>query len=126
MTFHRGEREMQRRGGCEDMAVRVGRSIRDFIPAAAAEFLSEQPLVLLGSRDEAGRVRASLVAGRPGFVRAPDDRTVEVDGAAPLQGAVGLLAIDFEHRRRMRVNGVAEARPGGIRLRAAEAYANCP
>lgn len=126
MSFHSGELEAQRRAGVEADAARVGRIIRDSVPAAAADFLAEQAMVVLGSRDAAGRVRASLLTGRPGFVRAPEPRIVEIDASTAPSGRVGLLAVDFEHRQRMRVNGTAAPRPGGFTIHVNEAYSNCP
>jgi predicted pyridoxine 5'-phosphate oxidase superfamily flavin-nucleotide-binding protein len=126
MTFHPGELEMQRRAGVQAMAAKVGRIIQDSIPEAAADFLEQQRFVVLGHREESGRVRASLAAGPPGFVRVRDPRTVEIDGPAIPPGEAGLLAIDFDGRRRMRLNGRLDSRPGGIVLRASEVYSNCP
>jgi predicted pyridoxine 5'-phosphate oxidase superfamily flavin-nucleotide-binding protein len=104
----------------------VGRIIQDSIPEDAAEFLEQQPLLFLGHRDEAGRVRASLYAGRPGFVRVVDPHTVEIDGPALPPGDAGLLALDFDARQRMRLNGRLDPRPGGLRLHTTEVYSNCP
>ncbi len=126
MSFHPGERELQKRAGLEAAADRVGRIIGDGVPQNAADFLAEQPMLVLGSRDAAGRVRASLLTGIPGFVRAPEPGIVEVDAAAAPSGPVGLLAIDFEHRQRLRVNGVATPRSDGFTVRVREAYSNCP
>lgn len=126
MTYHAGEREIQRRAGVEKMADRIGRSIHDFIPGAAVDFLEAQPMAILASRDGAGRVRASLLTGRPGFVRVVDPQTVDIASPAMPRGPVGLLTIQFETRRRMRLNGTAEPRPGGFRIHAAEVYSNCP
>ena len=126
MTFHPGELEMQRRAGQQKMAAKVGRIILDFIPEDAAEFLLQQRMLLLGHRDEAGRVRASLVTGTPGFARVADPRTLEVDGPSPAAGEAAVLAIDFLDRNRMRLNGRLDPRPGGFRIRATEVYSNCP
>jgi uncharacterized protein len=126
MTFHAGERDVQRRAGVERMAEKIGRSIHDFIPEAAADFLEAQPMAVLASRDGAGRVRASLLAGRPGFVRVVDPRTVDVAAPVAPRGPVGLLSIDLATRKRMRLNGTAEPGPGGFRIHATEAYSNCP
>ncbi len=126
VTFHVGELEMQRRAGVQAMAARVGRIIQDSIPEDAAEFLERQPLLFLGHRDEAGRVRAILVAGRPGYVRVVDPRTVELDGPSLPPGDAGLLALDFDARERLRLNGRLELRSGGVTLRATEVYSNCP
>ncbi len=126
MTYHPGEREIQGRAGVRAAADKVGRIVHDEIPVAAADFLERQRMLLLSHRDVAGRVRASLVWGRPGFARAVDAHTLDVDGTAPPAGAAGVLAIDFSRRFRMRLNGSLEARPGGFRIRADQVYANCP
>ncbi|CAA9479927.1 MAG: probable iron-sulfur binding protein YPO1417 [uncultured Rubrobacteraceae bacterium] len=137
--YHPGEIEVQERAGVRGMAERVGNGIRPVIPPAAREFLKEQPMVVVGSVGADGRVWASLLACEPGFARALDERTVIID-AAPVPGdplaenlaagagatAVGVIAIDLASRRRMRLNGKAERRPDGIRVRAEQVYANCP
>jgi len=136
--YHPGEIEVQERAGVRSMAERVGNSIHPTIPPAAREFLEEQLMVVVGSVGPDGRVWASLLAGEPGFVRALDERTVRID-AAPLpgdplaealQGAgtqVGMIAIEFATRRRLRLNGEAERRPdGSIYVQARQVYANCP
>jgi predicted pyridoxine 5'-phosphate oxidase superfamily flavin-nucleotide-binding protein len=51
---------------------------------------------------------------------------VEVEAPLSATGEVGLLAIHFASRSRVRVNGVATPRPGGFRLEVKEAYGNCP
>jgi predicted pyridoxine 5'-phosphate oxidase superfamily flavin-nucleotide-binding protein len=125
-TFHAGELEMQRRAGVRATAARVGRIIQDSIPEGAAEFLERQPLLFLGHRDAAGRVRATLVAGPPGFIRVVDPRRVDIDGPALPPGDAGLLALDFDARERLRLNGRLEPRPGGVTFHATEVYSNCP
>jgi predicted pyridoxine 5'-phosphate oxidase superfamily flavin-nucleotide-binding protein len=137
MTFHEGELAVQQRAGVAQLAGRVGAGIRPTIPAAAAEFVREQPWLVLGSADEAGDVWASLLTGAPGFVRARDERTIHI-GAVPQPGeplavrpavgdAVGLLVLDFATRRRMRLNGeVVERTAQSIVVGARQVYANCP
>jgi predicted pyridoxine 5'-phosphate oxidase superfamily flavin-nucleotide-binding protein len=124
--FHPGEREIQRRGGVQKMADKVGRMIHDAIPGAAVDFLEEQRMLVVGYRDDSGRVRASLLTGRPGFARALDPKTLRVDGPSPPPGEAAVLAIDFDHRSRMRLNGTLDPVPGGFRIRAREVYSNCP
>ncbi len=135
--YHAGELEVQARAGVREMAARVSNSIRPTIPAAAHEFLLDQPILVVGSVGPGGRVWASLLAGEPGFARVLDERTVRIE-ALPASGdplndnleesgaAVGMLAIDLSGRRRMRLNGKAEVRPEGIYVRAEQVYANCP
>ena len=79
----------------------------------------------------------SALSGPPGFVATPDDRTVAIaarpaahdplaraldDGSAP----VGLLGIEPQTRRRMRVNGTAVLDPDGVRVTTEQVYSNCP
>src|SRR5262245_27126810 len=136
MTFHEGEIAVQQRVGVGPLAERVGAGIRSTVPAVAAKFLRDQPWLVLGSADGAGRMGASLLTGPPGFVRTLDESTVQI-GAAPPPGdplavrpsvgdAVGLLALDFATRRRLRLNGeVLERTAQSIVVGARQVYANC-
>src|SRR2546430_492512 len=87
-----------------------------FVPVEFCEFLAGQPFVVVASQDQRGRVWASLVVGGPGFARSLDDRRVLLAGApapgGPLSAAlqrpgarVGVLAIEFDTRIRIRLNG---------------------
>ena len=136
-VYHPGERLSSRRAGVREMADRIGRSIGSTIPPAAWNFLRSQPLVVVGSVDAGGRVWASLLTGAPGLVQAVDENTVRIN-ARPAAGdplgdnlaandAVGLIAIEFATRRRMRLNGKAEVgKDGAITIRAQQVYSNCP
>lgn len=135
-AYHAGELAVQRRMGQAEIAARVGRMIRREIPAAAAAFLVEQPMVVLAATDDAGRVWAGLVTGAAGFVHA-DDQTIAVD-ALPVPGdplhnvlrrpdqQVGMIAIEPQSRRRMRVNGTAQPTEHGLRIHPDQVYSNCP
>lgn len=136
-AYHAGELEVQRRMGQAEIAVRVGRMIRTEIPAAGAAFLAEQPMVVLAATDDAGRVWASLVTGPAGFMHADADGTIAV-GALPVPGdplhevlrrpdeQVGMIAIEPQTRRRMRVNGQARPTGDGLRIHPDQVYSNCP
>jgi predicted pyridoxine 5'-phosphate oxidase superfamily flavin-nucleotide-binding protein len=135
--FHQGERAIQRRAGVERAAAQVGRNILSFVPAEFGAFLSRQPFVVVASQDQPGRVWASLIAGGVGFARALDDRQILLAGmpapADPLEAAlerpqarIGVLAIEFGTRQRIRLNGIARRTGEGILLTVAEAFGNCP
>lgn len=134
--FHSGELAVQQRMGQAASAGRVGRSIRAEIPPVAATFLAEQPMVVLGAADPAGRLWASPLTGPAGFVHAVDEVTIDIDtrldDADPLSVAlageveVGLIALQPQRRRRMRVNGTSAVRAGGVRITTEQVYANCP
>jgi len=136
-VYHRGERAAQQRAGVLDRADHAGRSIGSTIPAVAARFLAERRTLVVGAADPGGRLWATLLSGEPGFVRAADERTLEVAArpapgdplAAVLDGPaeVGTIALDPAGRRRMRLNGraVPDGR-GGLVITAEQVYANCP
>lgn len=134
--FHSGELAVQERMGQADIAGRVGRMIRADIPAVAASFLAEQPMVVLAAADERGRLWASELVGPPGFVHAVGDEAIVIDARPaagdPLQAAltrssrIGMIALQPQRRRRMRVNGTATPRAGGLHIATDQVYANCP
>lgn len=134
--YHSGELAVQRRMGQETIAARVGRMIRTEVPEAATTFLAEQPMVVVTAADDESRVWTSLIAGPPGFVHADDPHTILVD-ALPAAGdplrdvlrsarPIGIIAIEPQTRRRMRVNGAAEPTGTGLRIRPDQVYSNCP
>jgi predicted pyridoxine 5'-phosphate oxidase superfamily flavin-nucleotide-binding protein len=136
-VFHEGERAVQARAGVDAESRRLGRGISRDIPEGAEPFLETQRLAVLAGADDAGRVWASLVTGDPGFITAPDPGTLRlaaaIPGADPLSPALspdrplGVLVLDPERRRRLRVNGhVSDVSPDAIVIRTAEVFGNCP
>jgi uncharacterized protein len=135
--YHDGQRAVQRRAGGTVTAERLERGMRSELPDVAREFLAGLRLLFAGSTDPDGRVWCSLLTGPAGFVSTPDERTLAisarpaehdplaralVDGPAP----VGLLGIEPQTRRRMRVNGTAELFPRGLWVTAEQVFSNCP
>src|SRR5215475_3526169 len=118
--FHEGERAVQQRAGAERVAAQVGRNIVSFVPPGFAAFLSRQPFVVVASQDEHARVWASVLAGgaAPGD---PLEGTLE-----RAQARIGVLAIEFGTRQRIRLNGIAQRTGEGIVLTVTEAFGNCP
>jgi predicted pyridoxine 5'-phosphate oxidase superfamily flavin-nucleotide-binding protein len=136
--FHAGERLVQQRAGVRDRAERFGqRAIRDHMPEQHRTFFARLPMLLAGTVDDGGRPWASVLAGRPGFVSSPDERTLRI-AATPLFGDplgttlavgadIGLLGIEPHSRRRNRANGkVVALDQDGIEVRVAQSFGNCP
>ncbi len=135
--YHLGELEVQAQAGVRDKAARMIRTIRAAIPPVAQEFLRSQPMAVLGTVDARGRAWASLVTGEPGFMQAVDERTVRID-AEPTPGdplrenlqtndVLGLVAVEFATRKRIRINGTAEVRgEGELIVHTEQVYSNCP
>lgn len=135
MTFHEGELAVQERVGVVKQASRVGGSIHPAIPPPARVFLEQQPVIFAGSIDERGRVWASLLAGEVGFLRVLNERSIEIESPATdkflfenleSNEKIGLLAIEFETRRRMRANGRARLDGDSIIVQTDEVFSNCP
>jgi predicted pyridoxine 5'-phosphate oxidase superfamily flavin-nucleotide-binding protein len=136
-VFHEGEQAVQARAGVEAESRRLGRGISSEIPPGAGDFLEAQRMAVLAGVDGMGHVWASLVTGNPGFITAPDSRTLRLSaglpGVDPLStglagdGSLGVLVLDPERRRRLRVNGrVSVARADVIEIRTEEVFGNCP
>src|SRR5512132_3108217 len=110
-VFHPGELEAQVRAG----GGAPGGGIRDFMSEHQRTFFASLPFMAVASVDEGGPV-ATLLAGEPGFVSAPDAHTLRISAAlepgdpahrALTAGApAGLLGIDLAARRRNRANGI--------------------
>ena len=112
-------------------------------------FLARLDMFFLATVDALGQPTCSYKGGDPGFVTIVDDRTLAFPnydgngmylsmGNVDATRRVGLLFIDFERQRRMRVDGTAELRhddplvasyPAAqfvVRVHAERIYPNCP
>lgn len=136
-AFHEGERAVQARAGVEAESRHLGRGISRAIPEGVEPFLESQRIAILAGVDRTERVWASIVTGHPGFITAPDRRTLrlaaELPGADPLRDGLaddrplGVLVLDPERRRRLRINGrVTLAEASAIEIRTEEVFGNCP
>ncbi|MCR4466030.1 pyridoxamine 5'-phosphate oxidase family protein [Burkholderia sp. SCN-KJ] len=135
--FHAGELAMQQRAGVTQAADAAGRrGIRRFMPDQHRTFFAQLPFFVLGGVDAHGQPWATLRVGMPGFVTTPDARTLRIDGDAlpgdPLAGTwqpgvpLGGLGIEFDTRRRNRVNGVVRAVDGGaLTIAVEQSFGNC-
>lgn len=112
-------------------------------------FIQHQDMFFLATVDQHGQPTCSYKGGDPGFVTILDKATLAFPsydgngmylsmGNVSQTGRVGLLFVDFERRRRMRVEGVAELvfehavmerYPESqfvVLVRATAIYPNCP
>lgn len=135
--FHAGELAVQEAAGVRDEAARLGPMFRPAMPDAHRAFFERLPFVVVGSVDADGQVWASLLAGKPGFIHSPDPETLMIfarpHAQDPLASAMregaslGLLGIELEARRRVRVNGhVHEVGTHGFSLAVDQSFGNCP
>lgn len=135
-TYHCGELAVQGRAGVSEQAQHIGASIRPDMPNIAREFLQSQRMVVLATPDSTGRVWVSALCGPPGFIQATDSQTVKIrstivpgdplDEILKHRPEVGLIAVEFPTRRRMKVKGHSErASDGTLIIHAARVYSQC-
>ncbi|EXG80626.1 pyridoxamine 5'-phosphate oxidase family protein [Cryptosporangium arvum] len=136
-TFHRGELSAQKRAGVLHEAARLAPMLeRPAIPRGARMFLAEQPMLVLGATDRDGDPWATLLTGPPGFLDVDGPSTLTIAATPgpgdPLREAltepvpVGMIVIEPDTRRRVRMNGTAHPTPAGLRVELAQVYGNCP
>ncbi|OBI89542.1 pyridoxamine 5'-phosphate oxidase family protein [Mycobacterium asiaticum] len=134
--FHEGELAAQRRAGVETQALRLeGMLGHASLSSGAAKFLAQQTFAVMTARDGEGLLWTSPLTAAAGFLQGRGD-VLHVGSAFrdgdPLSGIlagqqVGMLAIDFATRRRMRINGVlAAADAAGLVVQVDQAFGNCP
>jgi uncharacterized protein len=148
--YNRGSRDLQDRFDTRRLADRIEeRIVRDHIDADDRAFIEARDMFFIATTDEDGRPQCSYKGGDRGFVRVLDDRTIAFPvydgngmfltaGNLLVNPSVGLLFIDFEGRKRLRLNGTAAVDERDpllaeypeaklvVRVDATEIFPNCP
>lgn len=141
-------REIQDRYGARDLADRTEQAIvHSTFTVEDIAFITERDFFFLSTVDPNGHPTVSYKGGAPGFVRIEDNTLVfpcfDGNGMFLSMGniaddaKVGLLFMDFERPRRLRVQGLAtldegpsrEAVPGAqflVRVKPLQIFVNCP
>ena len=149
-TFHAGMRTLQDRFDTRRLADRLDERLgRTAFTDDDREFIESRPLFFLATSDAEGRPDCSHKGGDPGFVQVSGPSELvfpSYDGNGMFRSlgnvlanpGVGLLFIDFQSPRRLRVNGVATIEDGPewlarfigaqlvVRVRAERIFPNCP
>jgi uncharacterized protein len=148
--YHPGNRALQDRFDSRRLADRLEDvKVTDTIGDGDRAFIESMDMLFIATADEQGRPTCSYKGGEPGFVRVLDERTIAFPvydgngmyltaGNLLVHPQVGLLFIDFEGRKRMRLNGVASIAEDDpllldypeaqlvVRVTATEVFPNCP
>jgi hypothetical protein len=148
--FHEGSRRLQDAFDSRRIADRLEEvTLHTRFTKRDRAFIESSPMFFLATADAEGRPDCSYKGGVPGFVRVLDDRTLawpDYDGNGMFKSLgnllvnpnVGLLFVDFEKPRRLRVNGAASVSrddpllgrcTGGqmiVRVKAERIFPNCP
>jgi len=149
-NYHDGMRALQDRFDTRRLADRLDERLgRAAFTEQDKLFIETRPLFFLATADAQGWPDCSYKGGAPGFVRVTGADEIEFpsyDGNGQFRSlgniganaAVGLLFIDFESSRRLRLNGEATvisepealARHHGaqlvVRVKARRIFPNCP
>ena len=149
-TYHAGMRQLQDRFDTRRLADRLDERLgRSAFTADDRAFIESRTMFFLASADAQGRPDCSYKGGDPGFVRITADDELafpSYDGNGQFRSlgnvvanpGVGLLFIDFESPRRLRVNGRASISFDDpllpsfvgaqlvVRVRAERIFPNCP
>ncbi|MDX6592849.1 MAG: uncharacterized protein QOJ13_2045 [Gaiellales bacterium] len=149
-SYHEGNRHFQDRFDTRRLADRIDeRLVDDCIDEDDRSFIEGCDMFFLATADGDGRPNCSYKGGDPGFVRVVDEHTIAFPsydgngmflsmGNLLVNPNVGLLFIDFDRRRRLRLNGVAsidEHDPLAsdlpeqqfvVRVRTTQVFPNCP
>jgi predicted pyridoxine 5'-phosphate oxidase superfamily flavin-nucleotide-binding protein len=121
MTIHYSPaaRALQDRFDTRRLADRLGDvKVHDTITSDDRAFIERLDMFFLATVDDEGQPTCSYKGGDPGFVTVIDDTTLAFPnydgngmylsmGNVAATSGVGMLFIDFEQQRRMRIDGVA-------------------
>lgn len=148
--YHDGMRQLQDIRETRTLADRFEQvTVRSEFTDEDRSFVERCAMVFVATADASGRPDCSYKGGLPGFLRVLDERTLAIPdydgngmyrtwGNVLVNPHIGLLFIDFEESKRIRVNGNAQIReddplrdefPGAVfivRVTATHIFPNCP
>jgi predicted pyridoxine 5'-phosphate oxidase superfamily flavin-nucleotide-binding protein len=148
--YHPAQRRLQDRFDARRLADRLEEvTVRTELTETDARFVAARDMFFLATCDPSGQPSCSLKAGHPGFLRVMDPHTLLFPwydgngmflsaGNVVARPAVGLLLVDFDAPRRLRIEGdaalvedeeVCAPFPGAqfcVRVRVRRVFPNCP
>jgi len=148
--YHAGMRQLQDLRETRALADRLEQvTVRSAFTPEDRAFIESCAMVFVASADAQGQPDCSYKGGLPGFVRVLDEHTLALPdydgngmyrswGNALVNPQLGLLFLDFERGKRLRVNGRAQVRADDplraefagavfiIRVAVDRIFPNCP
>jgi predicted pyridoxine 5'-phosphate oxidase superfamily flavin-nucleotide-binding protein len=147
--YNQGSRRFQDRFDTRRLADRIEERSRTTIDESDRGFIEGCDMFFIATADADGKPQCSYKGGEPGFVRVLDERTIAFPnydgngmyltaGNAAVNPQVGLLFVNFEVRKRLRLNGIASHSADDPllaeypeaqflwRVEATEVFPNCP
>ncbi len=149
MSYHEGARELQDRFDSRRLADRLASLARVAFTPEDRAFIESRVMFFLATADAAGQPDCSYKGGLPGFVRITGPSELAFPsydgngmfkslGNVRVNPQVGLLFLDFEQPRRLRVLGTAQVAQDDplmaafegaqliVRVQASAIFPNCP
>ena len=148
--YHEGMRQLQDARETRPLADRLEKvTVRTEFTEEDRAFIQRCAMFFIATADSRGHPDCSYKGGLPGFVHVLDGHTLAIPdydgngmyrtwGNVLVNPHVGLLFLDFEQPKRLRVNGTAQVRdddpllaeyPGSVfivRVMAMQVFPNCP
>jgi predicted pyridoxine 5'-phosphate oxidase superfamily flavin-nucleotide-binding protein len=148
--YRPSHRALQQQFDTERLADRLEATrLREALTDEDSAFITRLDFFFLATADADGFPNCSYKGGDPGFVRVLDARTIVFPvfdgngmylslGNASENPAIGMLFIDFENQKRLRVNGTASFAAAGsvdppypeaqfvVRVALRQVFPNCP
>jgi predicted pyridoxine 5'-phosphate oxidase superfamily flavin-nucleotide-binding protein len=147
--YHEGNRYFQDRFDTRRLADRLAENSKAQLGDSERDMIERADMFFLATCDDRGLPTVSYKGGDPGFVRVLDDEWIafpNYDGNGKYQSMgnllktpnVGMLFVDFENQRRLRLQGVATILDEDelvseyvgaqfvVRVKLTEVYGNCP
>jgi uncharacterized protein len=148
--YGESHRQLQREFDTVRLADRIEeRLFHEHVTAEDKAFIERLDMFFLATADAEGRPNCSYKGGDPGFIRVLDPQTLVFPnydgngmylsmGNTLANPEVGMLFIDFERQKRMRLNGTARIEPANsveppyleaqfvMKVKVREVFPNCP
>jgi predicted pyridoxine 5'-phosphate oxidase superfamily flavin-nucleotide-binding protein len=135
--FHVGELAVQQRAGVRPEAERLIRMMEAAeLSGGIARFLAGRTFLVITGRGRSGLLWTSPLVGPPGFLEVRAEVELAVHAAIPAGDPlhkiaagqkVGMTAVEFATRRRVRINGTLTAAASDVlTIEVEQAYGNCP
>lgn len=142
--WHSGELELQRAADVAPRMEALGqRMIRTYMPDQHRQFFAQLPFIVLSALDLNDQVWPFILAGPAGFAASPSPTRLRIrihsTSGYPSESAmlerlrlgvgdkVSVLGIQFETRRRNRLNGTIKFRSAhALEIEVDQSYGNCP
>ena len=116
-VWHQGELAVQQKAGTDKRMAEIGgKFIREFMPQQHRDFFQSLSMIFIGYSDYYSGINAGIFFGALNFIQSPSASELVINTQYSLGNMskedlnvgdrVGLLGIEFNTKRRNRINGI--------------------